>query len=684
MKKITILLVACLSIWAISLSGQTVNVTFMVNTAGVPDTLTEHSLVQIRGGQAPLTWDGSSVTMTNIGGDYWTATVEFPANTSFEYKFFTNSLGDGNGSGWEANVAGNNRQLTTGTTDTTLDLQFVNGFLNGADAMARPYTETDSIDVYFRINMEAYTDYDPSTQVVGIRGAAWPGYLGDLSWNYTLPCVQEGQHANAGQAIYNGTNFWHARARIPKDSVTEGQTIEYKFVIADKTTGDVTTWGSDPNRTFKIPVGKADTTLHWVWWDDAAPVVRDNPDTVVVTWNVDMSEALSTNGFSLGDTLEVRYGFFATASEESGKQMNRVGFSNVYTATDTLVTQVGSNLDYQYYKVKNSQDFREIFYNFDYEGDQVGEQERRMLSPVPDQEAIVINDLEDSNVSLRRMPRFRNTAIVSREVTVTYTCDVRPAIYQVLSGTVLEDIQSGRDVEDADSILAWGVAINGPATGPWQWSNSQGLPDWGSHLMGLEEKAMVDDGTHGDAVAGDSIYTIQFTYRPDSSDVVGQEFKFGIGGGDNEGGKGGYGNNHVENIDDSQSEAVINSQFGSINPSFYDAWDYDLQKPKTTTGVRSAADRANSFILEPNYPNPFNPTTKIVYNLPRESKVKLVVYDILGNKVVELVNEQQNVGLYEVTWDARDQYGSKVSSGVYFYRFEADQYKKSYKMILMK
>lgn len=85
------------------------------------------------------------------------------------------------------------------------------------------------------------------------------------------------------------------------------------------------------------------------------------------------------------------------------------------------------------------------------------------------------------------------------------------------------------------------------------------------------------------------------------------------------------------------------------------------------------------FALLPNYPNPFNPSTIIAYNLPKQSKVTLKVYDILGNEIATLVNEQKQAGLYNVHFDA-----GKLSSGVYIYTLQADNFVESRKMILMK
>jgi hypothetical protein len=86
-----------------------------------------------------------------------------------------------------------------------------------------------------------------------------------------------------------------------------------------------------------------------------------------------------------------------------------------------------------------------------------------------------------------------------------------------------------------------------------------------------------------------------------------------------------------------------------------------------------------AFTLEQNYPNPFNPSTTIKYELPTASHVSLIVYDILGRAVSMLVNERRNAGVHEVMFD-----GSRLSSGVYFYRIEAGSFVQTRKLLLVK
>jgi hypothetical protein len=92
----------------------------------------------------------------------------------------------------------------------------------------------------------------------------------------------------------------------------------------------------------------------------------------------------------------------------------------------------------------------------------------------------------------------------------------------------------------------------------------------------------------------------------------------------------------------------------------------------------------NKFELSQNYPNPFNPTTTIKYNIPFNvqngaSNVKITVYDVLGRKMVTLVDEQQKAGSYEIQFDA-----SNFASGTYFYELSTNSFRNVKKMILLK
>ena len=92
----------------------------------------------------------------------------------------------------------------------------------------------------------------------------------------------------------------------------------------------------------------------------------------------------------------------------------------------------------------------------------------------------------------------------------------------------------------------------------------------------------------------------------------------------------------------------------------------------------------SKFALDANYPNPFNPSTTIGYDLADASQVTLTIYDVLGQEVHSLVNEWQPAGTYQVAWDGRAGSGHQVASGLYFYELRAGAFRSMHKMLLSK
>lgn len=90
------------------------------------------------------------------------------------------------------------------------------------------------------------------------------------------------------------------------------------------------------------------------------------------------------------------------------------------------------------------------------------------------------------------------------------------------------------------------------------------------------------------------------------------------------------------------------------------------------------------FHLYQNFPNPFNTSTEIWYDLPVPKSVELVIYNLMGQVVKVLVNETQEAGNYVFQWDGMDVRGEKVPSGIYLYRIEAGYWVLTKKMILLR
>lgn len=92
----------------------------------------------------------------------------------------------------------------------------------------------------------------------------------------------------------------------------------------------------------------------------------------------------------------------------------------------------------------------------------------------------------------------------------------------------------------------------------------------------------------------------------------------------------------------------------------------------------------SDYSLEQNYPNPFNPQTRIRYSLPEAGFIAVRVYSVDGEMIKELVNTNKRAGNYEVVWDGTNNYGMKVSSGIYFYQLVTDKFIQTKKLVLLK
>ncbi|MBI3788117.1 MAG: T9SS type A sorting domain-containing protein [Ignavibacteriales bacterium] len=193
-----------------------------------------------------------------------------------------------------------------------------------------------------------------------------------------------------------------------------------------------------------------------------------------------------------------------------------------------------------------------------------------------------------------------------------------------------------------------------------------------------------DDGVAPDAVAGDSIYSGKMDIRGPAHYNLYYRLSYVHGGaqtGSVEEG-GGLG---VQNPFRSRFIRPISSQkFPRTYTLPIDVWQKNAPMPKETfDGLTGIGDPPTvqpvSFALFQNYPNPFNPSTQIKYYLPEKTIVKLAVYNLLGQKVVTLVNEEQIAGNYVTLFEAHS-----FPTGIYFYELQAGNFRVVKKMMLLK
>jgi len=104
----------------------------------------------------------------------------------------------------------------------------------------------------------------------------------------------------------------------------------------------------------------------------------------------------------------------------------------------------------------------------------------------------------------------------------------------------------------------------------------------------------------------------------------------------------------------------------------------------TNSDITGTDDIPKANKLSQNFPNPFNPSTRIDFALRTKGNVSLKVYDVSGRLVKTLANGVRDAGAYTVTWDGTNNAGSKVASGVYFYKMDTTEFNQTKKMVLLR
>jgi hypothetical protein len=153
--------------------------------------------------------------------------------------------------------------------------------------------------------------------------------------------------------------------------------------------------------------------------------------------------------------------------------------------------------------------------------------------------------------------------------------------------------------------------------------------------------------------------------------------------------------NLVFTVEDGVDEIIIDAiELENPNHSLTYYWnDYSSGRPEVRS-IQPEFERQivdvdgtsipKTFALRQNSPNPFNPVTRVSYDLPKAGEVRVSVFNVLGQHVKDLVNGYQEAGTHEVVWDSKDENGSSVASGIYFYRIKTSEFSDTKKMMLLK
>ncbi len=407
------------------------------------------------------------------------------------------------------------------------------------------------------------------------------------------------------------------------DTFAVGDNLEFKFVI------NSTGWESVPNRTYTVPSG---SSVYHAYFDNDSVYNPSPPKPIEITFQCNMEfEKVSGRFDPSQDTVTAR----GTMNGWGSGDIMQPGLDpNIYEVaiTDSLVA--GDNVNYKFVYVHDG------VINWESGSD-------RILT-------ITQEDYDNGTASAYRIFNDLTTATITNA-----PCTIKFVTY--MEGAI--NANTGLPFPTIENVALCG------ANPPLHWPAS-GWPNSDSTLVFF----MYDDGTHGDVTAGDNYWSHEITFPIFSALDI--EYKHGGNwgdpanlGNDNEGG---VGTNHHILLDPHTVSATVIDSFG-VNIGYHQLQDVVL-------GVKEISSNApETYNLSQNYPNPFNPTTMIRFSLKETGIVSLKVYNVLGQLVTTLVNEQKPAGIYEYNFDA-----SGMSSGIYFYTIKTGDFTATKKMILMK
>ncbi len=521
------------------------------------------------------------------------------------------------GTGWDGKDESANRKYLAPATNKTEEFWFNNQSGSGAKAV-----------VEFRANMKL-----PLKQGDLVK-TPLPGKVfaaGDFNgWSTTLTELKDAD----GDSIYTAT----------LDTIKSGTKINYKFLYGNK--ANATVWENDPNKTAVILDG---TNKVERFFNDVNPNVQLKDGTVSFFVDMSVLEQLKVYNAAV-DGLQVRGGFNGWSAADAGRSIMIQDFlapTKWFLPVGFVKTEVPSVNQYKFFVAKK-----------DTAGWPDG-WERPLSTGGGNRE-------------------FTFQGKPNQETAPVYYDDVYPGY--VLSAPV--SIKFRVDMKDA--FDATKIAIPMKTTDKLYWISEQPLF---SKLMGWRDsnEQTFFELTDPD---GDKIYEGTLTVKTPGFNAFEYRYRF-LRAADKSwgeepesiGGKNSYRVRFIEMTGKNKFvqpfTAPLDKWLNTVDKS---AQSETFPKGYNPTDIKELSTGIPAkFTLDQNYPNPFNPTTKIKFAIPADENVSLKVFNVLGQEVATLVNQNMKAGLYSFDWNA-----ANLSSGVYFYRIEAGSFNQTRKMMLLK
>lgn len=472
--------------------------------------------------------------------------------------------------------------------------------------------------VTFQLNMsvqETLGNFTPGTDMVVVRGS-FNGWAG-----------------NANEFTLSG-DVYTTVADIPEGA------IEYKFVIVQPGQ-DV--WESVDNRTANIAGGTQ--TLDVVYFNN---IESSESADVEVNFRVNMTvQALSGTFDAETDWIVVRgnhnnlgnWGGAVQLIEETGNP----GIYSLWITFDDLPQNAA--VEYKFV----------ILTGGDPNAASWESSANRSFTPTGSEADLLPppagNGYGEIMPALVYFADITPDDIITNDVDVIFQVEATPLEGRLTDVGYVYDVQTGDTIYSVETIEAAGFFNN------WPWGNFDP-----AHTLN-------DNGTNGDLVAGDDIWSVTVPFAAGSPRAL--IYKYGANQLDVEAG---FARNHERTINDSQSSFRMDIDCWGSPDTLYQNWactTSDVDEPGLPV--------ISEFALEQNYPNPFNPTTTINFTLTQPNVTSLKVFDVLGRVAGTINMGRMDAGRHTMSFD-----GSKLASGVYFYQLESGAFTATRKMLLLK
>ncbi|MDX1699814.1 MAG: T9SS type A sorting domain-containing protein, partial [Melioribacteraceae bacterium] len=604
-----------------------VNVTFQVDmnvqiTKGNFDPATE--VVAVVGGMNNWLNDDEATNAEKAMADddadgIYTKTIAMQPNSSYDYKYNIGTAWDGR----DELVGQPNRNVAVGDTDLIIDVVF----FNNEAATGIPSTVTFNVDMQ---GPEGTGAFDRTQNNVFVAGSF-------TDWQND-PIIMTDED---GDSVFT----------VTVDSLTSGETLFFKFTWApgDTMGAPGTTWEDDPNRELFVLDGENEYLDYWNRIDPTTTLADGN-----ITFNVDMSVMTEVGVFDAdNDQMQVRGGFNGWGDNDpSIAHMNQdfLDPNQWFLQVPFVQAPVGADQLFKYYVAIDSASDPNKFEMWTDGWERPfmfgGGNRPAAFEGTPDQ----FLDPEYYDGVLPNYVILEDGIEITFSIDMTVAADANQQVPTFMPGT--------------DTV--WWVGEQ-PA-----FVYSQGWEDT-DHMKVL---ALTDDD-------GDMVYEGTLTVQAPSWN--GFEYRYGFSnGGDLTLEEAGFGSfaYRVRYIEQNGYRSFVQPYAAPT-----DTWQLQENKQSEweegpagdVTGVEDLGVIANKFSLKQNYPNPFNPTTQISFSIPSTDVVTLKIYDVLGQEVKTLLNEEMSAGTYEFTFNA-----SNLSSGLYFYTLKSGDYVSTLKMMLLK